>query len=234
MGASVLVVEDEPAIQELIAINLTMAGYNVLRADDCEAAQRLLHESTPSLVIVDWMLPDKSGIALIRILRADRATRELPVVMITARSSEQDKVLALESGADDFITKPFSPREMLARIHSILRRLAPQTISNPVEIDGLRIDPIRHQVTASNQPVILSPTEFRLLHFLMSQPDRVHSRSHLLDKVWGINAFLDERTVDAHVGRLRSALEDTGYHANIETVRGVGYRFIRTVTTVRS
>jgi two-component system phosphate regulon response regulator PhoB len=234
MNASILVVEDEPAIQELIAVNLTRAGYNVLRAGDSETAQRLLQESMPSLAIVDWMLPGKSGIALIRILRAEPATRDLPVIMMTARSDEHDKVLALESGADDYITKPFSPREMLARVHAMLRRLAPQATSNPIEIGGLYIDPVKYRVTAGNQPVTLSPTEFRLLHFLMSHPERVHTRSNLLDKVWGMNAFLDERTVDAHVGRLRGALEDTGYHANIETVRGVGYRFIKSATSVSS
>lgn len=225
MSASILVVEDEPAIQELIAVNLTRAGYKVLRAGDSETAQRLLQESMPALIILDWMLPGKSGIALIRILRAEPATRDLPVIMMTARSGEQDKVLALESGADDYITKPFSPREMLARVHAMLRRLVPHAASKPIESGGLLIDPARHRVIAANQSVALSPTEFRLLYFLMSHPERVHSRSHLLDKVWGINAFLDERTVDAHVARLRSALESGGYHVSIETVRGVGYRF---------
>lgn len=225
MNASILVVEDEPAIQELIAVNLSRAGYKVMRADDSETAQRLLKETMPALVLLDWMLPGKTGIALIRILRADAATRDLPVIMMTARSGEQDKVLALESGADDYITKPFSPREMLARVHAMLRRLAPQATAKLIESGGLLIDPARHRVMAANQSVDLSPTEFRLLHFLMSHPERVHSRSHLLDKVWGINVFLDERTVDAHVARLRSALEDGGYHVNIETVRGVGYRF---------
>lgn len=234
MGASILVVEDEPAIQELIEVNLTRAGYSVLLAGDSETAQRLLRESMPALAIVDWMMPGKSGIDLIRILRADPATRALPVVMLTARSSEQDKILALEIGADDYITKPFSPREMLARVHSILRRLAPQATSAAVEISGLRIDPVKYRVTAGDQPVSLSPTEFRLLHFLMSHPERVHSRSYLLDQVWGMNAVLDERTVDAHVGRLRDALEETGHHASIETVRGMGYRFIRPATLLAS
>ena len=224
-----MVVEDEPAIQELIAINLTMAGYNVLRAGDSETAQILLQKSLPTMVIVDWMLPGKTGIALLRMLRASPTTRDLPVIMLTARSDEHDKVLALESGADDYITKPFSPREMLARIHTILRRLAPQSKSSSVEVGGLCIDPVKHRVTAADRPVALSPTEFRLLHFLMSHPERAHSRPHLLDKVWGINSFLDERTVDAHVGRLRDALEETGCHLNIETVRGVGYRFLKSV-----
>jgi len=232
MKASILVVEDEPAIQELIAVNLVRAGYNVLRAGDSETAQRLLHVSMPSLAIVDWMLPGKSGIALIRILRAEPATRDLPIIMMTARSDEHDKVLALESGADDYITKPFSPREMLARVHAILRRLAPEAASASIEIGSLLINPVNYCVTAKDRQVTLSPTEFRLLHFLMSHPERVHSRSHLLDKVWGVNAFLDERTVDAHIARLRGALEDYGCHLNIETVRGVGYRFIKSAAAV--
>lgn len=231
MSITILVVEDESAIQELIVVNLSRAGYNVLRAGDCETAQRLIHANMPALVILDWMLPGKSGIALVRILRSDPATRDLPVIMLTARSAEQDKVLALESGADDYITKPFSPREMLARIHTILRRLAPQADAKVIEIGGLQIDAEMYRVTAGNQPVTLSPTEFRLLHFLMCHPERVHSRSHLLDNVWGTNAFLDERTVDAHVARLRGALEETGCHVNIETVRGVGYRFIRSAAS---
>ena len=234
MGASIVVVEDEPAIQELIAVNLQRAGYDVLRADNSETAWSLIRESLPAMAIVDWMLPGKSGIALIRMLRADPATCDLPVIMLTARSDEHDKVLALESGADDYITKPFSPREMLARIHTILRRLAPKATSNPIDIGGLCIDPVKYQVTATDRQVPLSPTEFRLLHFLMSHPDRVHTRPNLLDHVWGVNAFIDERTVDVHVGRLRDALEDSGHHINIETVRGVGYRFIKPAAQVIS
>jgi len=227
-----MVVEDEWAIQELIAVNLTMAGYDVLRANDSEAAELLLRESLPALVILDWMLPGKTGISMLRMLRGSQATRDLPVIMLTARSDEHDKVLALESGADDYITKPFSPREMIARIHTVLRRLAPQSSDRPVEIGNLRIDPGKYRVTAGSKAVALSPTEFRLLHFLMSYPERVHSRSNLLDKVWGMNSFIDERTVDTHVGRLRDALEDTGCHLNIETVRGVGYRFISAAPSV--
>ena len=226
MGASILVVEDEPAIQDLIALQLTMAGYNVLRADDAEAAQHILRETLPDLVMVDWMLPGQSGIALIRSLRAALLTRDLPLIMMTARSSEQDKVFALESGADDYITKPFNSREMIARVYAVLRRRAPQSTANKIGLGGLRIAPEAHRVTAGERKINLSPTEFRLLHFLMSHPERVHSRALLLDKVWGTNAFLEERTVDAHVGRLRNALEPTGHHDSIETVRGVGYRFV--------
>lgn len=230
MVVSILVVEDEPAIRELISINLTRAGYKALRAGDSETAQRLLRELKPALAIVGWVLPGKSGLALVRILRADPATRSLPVIMLTARPDEHDKVLALESGADDCITKPFSPREMLARVRAILRRLPPHATSSPIEIGGLHVDPVRRRATTGHQPITLSQTEFRLLHFLASHPERVHTRPHLLDKVWGINAFIDERTVDAHIGRLRVALGDAGCHVNIETVRGVGYRFIKAAT----
>jgi two-component system phosphate regulon response regulator PhoB len=225
MSTSIVVVEDEPAVQELIAFNLQRAGYDVLCACDCEHGWDIIRASAPAMVIADWMLPGKSGISLIRMLRADPVTRELPVIMLTARACEHDKVLALENGADDYITKPFSPRELLARIHAILRRAGPASTANPIEIDGLCIDPVKYRVTATDRPVTLSPTEFRLLHFLMSHPDRVHTRPKLLDHVWGVNAFIDERTVDVHVGRLRDALELSGHHTNIETVRGVGYRF---------
>jgi len=229
MGAgsvSILVVEDEPAIQELIAIHLKKSGYNVLRAIDAEAAQRLLHESLPDLIMVDWMLPGLSGIALLRFLRAAKKTRDLPIIMMTARSAEQDIVFALECGADDYITKPFNVREMVARVDAVLRRKAPHTASRTIGLAGLRIDPDANRVTAGEREIVLSPTEFRLLHFMMSHPQRIHSRAQLLDKVWGLNEYLQERTVDAHVGRLRNALEATGHHVSIETVRGIGYRFI--------
>jgi two-component system phosphate regulon response regulator PhoB len=234
MSASIVVVEDEAAIQELIAVNLQRAGYEVLRAGDCDCAWGLIRDFSPALAIVDWMLPGKSGIALVRMLRADAVTCDLPVIMLTARACEHDKVLALESGADDYVTKPFSPRELLARVHAVLRRAKPAATANPIEIGGLCIDPIRYRVTATDRMVTLSPTEFRLLHFLMSHPDRVHTRPKLLDHVWGVNAFIDERTVDVHVGRLRDALENSGHHTHIETVRGVGYRFTRPNTRISS
>lgn len=226
MSALVLVVEDEPAIQELIAVTLANAGYNVMRANDAEAAQLMMREIQPDLVMIDWMLPEQSGISLVRLLRADSRTRNLPLIMLTARSAEQDKVLALESGADDYITKPFSPREMIARIYAVLRRRSPHVITDTIVLGGIRIDPSTHRVTASARQIDLSPTEFRLLHFFMAQPERVHSRAQLLDKVWNMNTFLEERTVDAHVGRLRNALETAGHQASIETVRGLGYRFV--------
>ncbi len=226
MSAVILVVEDEFAIQELIAVTLGMAGYDVLRASDTEAAQQVMRATQPDLIMIDWMLPGQSGISLVRQLRMDARTRNLPMIMLTARAAEQDAVLALESGADDYMTKPFSPREMIARVHAVLRRRSPHTIFDQVTLGDLRIDPSVHRVMAGDREIILSPTEFRLLYFFMTQPERVHSRAQLLDKVWNVNVFLDERTVDAHVGRLRNALEATGHHASVETVRGLGYRFV--------
>lgn len=225
MSAVILVVEDEPAIQELIAVTLTIAGYQVLRASDTEAAQKIMLEVQPDLVLVDWMMPGQSGIVLIRTLRSDARTRHIAVIMLTARSADQDAVLALESGADDYITKPFSPREMVARIYAVLRRRSPHVTTDLITLGQLRLDPATHSVTASGLQVELSPTEFRLLHYFMAQPKRVHSRAHLLNQVWSVNSFLEERTVDAHIRRLRNALEASGQQACIETVRGLGYRF---------
>jgi two-component system phosphate regulon response regulator PhoB len=224
MPANILLVEDEPAIQELIAANLTRSGHHVVRASDAETAQRLLRDALPDLVLLDWMLPGMSGIELARRLRSEERTRFIPIIMLTARGEEQDKVLGLEIGADDYITKPFSPRELVARIKAVLRRRSPQATEDPVEVGGLRLDPATHRVSASDQAITLGPTEFRLLHFLMTHPERVHSRPQLLDQVWGDHVFVEERTVDVHIRRLRSALEASGHHALIQTVRGSGYR----------
>ena len=224
MPATILLVEDETAIQELIAANLTRAGHHVVRAPDAETALRLLRDALPDLVLLDWMLPGLPGIELARRLRADDRTRTIPIIMLTARGEEQDKVLGLEIGADDYITKPFSPRELVARIKAVLRRRSPQTTEDPVEVGGLRLDPATHRVSAGEMAIGLGPTEFRLLHFLMTHPERVHSRPQLLDQVWGDHVFVEERTVDVHIRRLRSALETSGHDALIQTVRGSGYR----------
>ncbi|HWU84438.1 MAG TPA: phosphate regulon transcriptional regulator PhoB [Rhodocyclaceae bacterium] len=224
MAANILLVEDEPAIQTLIATNLQRAGHTVLASGDAEHAQRLVHEALPDLILLDWMLPGMSGVDFARRLRADERTREVPIIMLTARTEERDKVLGLETGADDYITKPFSPRELVARIKAVLRRRAPQVTEDVVEIGGLRLDPVTHRVTAAGVPISLGPTEFRLLHYLMTHPERVHSRTQLLDGVWGDHVFVEERTVDVHVRRLRSALEPSGTDALIQTVRGAGYR----------
>ena len=224
MTAQILVVEDEPAIQELIAINLVRAGYRVVQAADAEAAQRQVHLVLPDLVLLDWMLPGISGIEWARRLRAEERTRAIPIIMLTARAGEPDKITGLDSGADDYITKPFSPRELLARINAVLRRRSPQATADAVQIAGLRLEPATHRVSADGREINLGPTEFRLLHFFMTHTDYVHSRSQLLDKVWGDHVFVEERTVDVHIRRLRAALEVSGHDSLIQTVRGNGYR----------
>lgn len=225
MPANILLVEDEPAIQELIAFNLEMAGHHVLRADSVEQGMSLVKNALPDLVLLDWMLPGASGIDFTRRLRSDERTKTVPIIMLTARSEEPDKIVGLESGADDYITKPFSPRELVARIKAVLRRRAPQMTDDVVSVNGLRLDPATHRVVADDKPLDLGPTEFRLLHFFMTHPERVHSRSQLLDQVWGDHVFVEERTVDVHIRRLRSALEPSNHADLIQTVRGSGYRF---------
>jgi len=225
MAATILLVEDEPAIQELVAFNLQHAGHLVVRAGDAEQAMSVVRRALPDVVRLDWMLPGASGVELARRLRADPRTRSIPIIILTARAEEGDKVLGLEAGADDYVTKPFSPRELAARIKAVLRRRAPQMTDDLVEAGGLRLDPQTHRVTGKEQSLSLGPTEFRLLHFLMTHPERVHTRSHLLDQVWGDHVFVEERTVDVHIRRLRAALEPTGLDALVQTVRGAGYRF---------
>lgn len=224
MPATILVVEDEPAIQSLIEVNLRRAGHVVQLASDAETARRLVQDALPDLVLLDWMLPGMSGVDFARLLRSDARTRMLPVIMLTARAEERDKIEALELGADDYVTKPFSPRELMARIKAVLRRHAPQVTEDVVELGGLRLDPSTHRITAGGADVTLGPTEFRLLHYLMTHPERVHSRTQLLDQVWGDHVFVEERTVDVHIRRLRAALEPGGHDALIQTVRGSGYR----------
>jgi two-component system phosphate regulon response regulator PhoB len=226
MSAHILVVEAEPAMQQLIGLNLSRAGHRATCVRDAEAALELIGRELPEMVLLEWDLPGQDGIALIRHLRAHPAARDLPLIMVSARNAEQDKILALESGADDYITKPFGPREMIARIHALLRRRAPHAAADTVQMAGLRLDPSTHRVTVGARQLALGRIEFRLLNFLMHHPERVHTRSQLLDKVWGSHVYLDERTVDAHVGRLRSALQPSGHQEHIETVRGSGYRFV--------
>jgi two-component system phosphate regulon response regulator PhoB len=221
---TILTVEDEPAILELLRVNLADAGYTVREAADAETAQAILRESLPDLVLLDWMLPGLSGLALAKQLRADARTRGLPIIMVTARGDEADKVAGLEAWVDDYVTKPFSPRELRARIKSVLRRRAPEAAQEPLEAGTLRLDPVTHRVTSGERPVQLGPTEFRLLRFLIARPERVHSRAQLLDQVWGDQVYIEERTVDVHIRRLRLALEPHGQEGLIETVRGAGYR----------
>ena len=224
MPATVMVVEDEPAIQELIAFNLKQAGHFVMAAPSAEQASRMIKETLPDLILLDWMLPGMSGIEFARKIKGDSYTKAIPVIMLTARGEEQDKVKGLETGADDYVTKPFSPRELNARIKAVLRRRAPQMTDELVEVAGLALDPLTHRVTGHSAPVTLGPTEFRLLHFFMTHPERVHSRSQLLDSVWGNQAYVEERTVDVHIRRLRRALEPTRHDALVQTIRGAGYR----------
>ncbi|NLD69671.1 MAG: phosphate regulon transcriptional regulatory protein PhoB [Limnobacter sp.] len=226
MPASILVVEDEPAIRELLELNLRHAGYVATSADSAEAARVQLETAVPDLLILDWMLPGQSGVDFARSLRAEARTRELPIMMLTARAQEGDKLQGFDVGADDYVTKPFSPRELLARVRALLRRAAPETGDAPIEIAGLRLEPETFRVYANGELLSLSPTEFRLLHCFMQQPDRVMSRSRLLDNVWGDRVYIEERTVDVHIRRLRLALEPAGLARLIETVRGGGYRFL--------
>jgi two-component system phosphate regulon response regulator PhoB len=224
-GKQILVVEDERPIREMIAFGLRRAGFEVREAEDCRSARSQLADRRPDLLLVDWMLPDMSGLELTRELKRDRETRELPVIMLTARADEPDKVSGLEGGADDYVTKPFSPRELVARIHAVLRRAAPAGGEETVEHDGLRLEQASHRVMAGERSVPLGPTEYRMLEFLMTHPERVYSREQLLDRVWGGNVYVEERTIDVHIRRLRKALEEFGYDRLIQTVRGAGYRF---------
>ncbi|RZS58083.1 phosphate regulon transcriptional regulator PhoB [Sphaerotilus mobilis] len=228
----VLVVEDEAAIAELVAINLRHAGYEVTLAASAEQAQAAVDAVLPDVALLDWMLPGQSGVSLARSWRASARTRELPIILLTARAEEADKVLGLDAGADDYLTKPFSPGELLARIRAVLRRRLPEALDSAVEVGALRLDPSTRRVTGmAGQEIKVGPTEFRLLHFFMTHPERVHSRAQLLDRVWGDHVFIEERTVDVHVKRLREALAPAQCAQMVETVRGAGYRLTRAVAT---
>ncbi|MDO8263233.1 MAG: phosphate regulon transcriptional regulator PhoB [Gallionella sp.] len=225
MSAKILIVEDEPAIQELLVFNVMQAGFQALRAEDADSAWRQIRDHVPDLILLDWMLPGTSGVALAKQLRADARTRDVPIIMLTARGDERDKISGLESGADDYMTKPFSPRELMARIRAVLRRHVPQMPDEVVVAGGLELSPSKHRASAKGSILELGPTEFRLLHFFMTHAERVHSRTQLLDQVWGTQVFVEERTVDVHIRRLRAALEPAGMDNLIQTVRGSGYRF---------
>jgi two-component system phosphate regulon response regulator PhoB len=226
MAANILIVEDEPAVQELLKASLSRGGFKVEVSSDAAAARAAIRDALPDLVIVDWMMPGESGISLARALREDRRTRDLPIIMLTARAAEADKVSGLETGADDYITKPFSPRELVARVNALLRRRAPEHADRLLAAGTLVLDPAAHSVTAAGRTVNLGPTEFNLLKFLMAHPGRVHSRKQLLDQVWGDHVFIEERTVDVQIRRLRVALGDGGENL-IQTVRGAGYKLAK-------
>ncbi len=221
----ILVVEDERPIREMIAFGLRRAGFEVREAADAQSGRAEVANKRPDLLLVDWMLPDTSGLEFTRALKRDRETRELPVIMLTARAEEGDKVAGLEGGADDYITKPFSPRELLARINAVLRRTVPVEGTERIDVEGLVLDQSSQRVSSGERTVALGPTEYRMLAFFMTHPERVYTREQLLDRVWGGNVYVEERTIDVHIRRLRKALEEYGYDRLIQTVRGSGYRF---------
>ena len=225
MGANILVVEDDPGIQALLRANLVQAGYTVNIADDAEQAHVMVHGTLPDMLLVDWMLPGMSGIDFARLLRHEDRTRQTPIIILTARDDERDCITGFEAGADDYVVKPFSPRELLARISAVLRRSAPEAGEQSIDIGGLRLDPAARSVSAAGNDLFLGPTEFRLLHFMMTHANRVYNRTQLLEKIWGADFKGDERTVDVHIRRLRVALQPTGYVDWVRTVRGSGYSF---------
>jgi two-component system phosphate regulon response regulator PhoB len=224
-GKQILVVEDEQPIREMIAFSLRRAGFVVREAGSCREAREQLADKRPDLVLLDWMLPDISGLELAKLLKRDKDTRELPIILLTARAEESDKVAGLEGGADDYMTKPFSPRELVARINAVLRRVDVGGGGDRIECEGLTLDRASHRVTAGDRTVALGPTEYRMLEFFMTHPERVYSREQLLDRIWGGNVYVEERTIDVHIRRLRKALEEHGREHLVQTVRGAGYRF---------
>lgn len=221
----VLIVEDEAPIREMIAFHLARAGYDTLEAEDCRRARELLADERPEVALIDWMLPDMSGLELTRMLKRDGAHEDIAVIMLTAKAEEGDKIAGLGGGADDYVTKPFSPRELIARIEAVLRRTGPAGDEGTLRSGVIELDAAGHRVRVDGQQVRLGPTEFRLLKFLMTHPERVYSRAQLLDRVWGANVYVEERTVDVHVRRLRKAISRKGAERYIQTVRGAGYRF---------
>lgn len=225
MSKRVLVVEDEAPIREMLCFMLEQRGYEPVEAADFSEAVALVKEPYPELILLDWMIPGGSGIQFIKLMKQEELTRNIPIVMLTARGEEEDKVRGLEVGADDYITKPFSPKELTARIKAVMRRSAPTATEEVIDVQGLRLDPVSHRVTANDLPLEMGPTEFRLLHFFMTHPERVYSREQLLNNVWGTNVYVEDRTVDVHIRRLRKAMAVTGHEVLIQTVRGAGYRF---------
>ncbi|GAC1035881.1 phosphate regulon transcriptional regulator PhoB [Pseudomonas oryzihabitans] len=223
-GKSILIVDDEAPIREMIAVALEMAGYECLEADNSKDAHALIVDRKPDLILLDWMLPGTSGLELARRLKRDELTDAIPIIMLTAKGDEDNKVQGLETGADDYITKPFSPRELVARLKAVLRRTGHLENDGPLEVNGLILDPISHRVTIDGSPAEMGPTEYRLLQFFMTHQERAYTRGQLLDQVWGGNVYVEERTVDVHIRRLRKALGET-YENLVQTVRGTGYRF---------
>lgn len=218
-------VEDEAPIREMLCFVLEQKGYQAIEAEDYDTALEKMCEPYPELILMDWMLPGGSGINLIKHLKRDELTRQIPVVMLTARGEEEDKVRGLEVGADDYITKPFSPKELMARLKAVMRRVSPTALDDVIDVQGLKLDPVSHRVTSGDEPLEMGPTEFKMLHFFMTHQERVYSREQLLNNVWGTNVYVEDRTVDVHIRRLRKALESGGHDKMVQTVRGAGYRF---------
>ena len=227
--ATVLIVDDESAIRDMVSVALEVAGYRCLQADNARNAHALIIDESPDLVLLDWMMPETSGLELLRRLRRDELTAKVPVIMLTAKAEEDNMIQGLDSGADDYMNKPFSPRELIARIKSILRRQETAVQEDPIQVEGLLFNPVSHHVSINGQSLAMGPTEFRLLSFFLSHQDRVYSRDQILDHVWGGNVYMDERTVDVHIRRLRKALSIDGHERFIQTVRGAGYRFSQTL-----
>ncbi|MFC3394749.1 phosphate response regulator transcription factor PhoB [Brenneria rubrifaciens] len=225
MARRILVVEDEAPIREMVCFVLEQNGYQPVEAEDYDNAVKMLSEPFPELVLLDWMLPGGSGLQFIKHMKREALTREIPVMMLTARGEEEDRVRGLEVGADDYITKPFSPKELVARIKAVMRRISPMAVEDVIEMRGLSLDPSSHRVTTEEHALDMGPTEFKLLHFFMTHPERVYSREQLLNHVWGTNVYVEDRTVDVHIRRLRKALETSGHEKMVQTVRGTGYRF---------
>ncbi|TKF20900.1 phosphate regulon transcriptional regulatory protein PhoB [Vibrio genomosp. F6] len=225
MSRRILVVEDEAPIREMLCFVLEQKGYQAIEAEDYDTAVNKLCEPFPDLVLLDWMLPGGSGINFIKHMKREELTRNIPVVMLTARGEEEDKVRGLEVGADDYITKPFSPKELVARLKAVIRRVTPTALEDVINVQGLKLDPVSHRVTANEEPLDMGPTEFKMLHFFMTHQERVYSREQLLNNVWGTNVYVEDRTVDVHIRRLRKALEQGGHDKLVQTVRGAGYRF---------
>lgn len=221
----ILIVDDEAAIREMIAIALEMAGFECLEAEDALSAHHIIVDERPALVLLDWMLPAMSGIELARRLKREENTREIPIIMLTARGDEDNKIQGLDAGADDYMTKPFSTRELISRIKAVLRRTSSLHDENMIEIEGLKLDPVSHRILANGESVEMGPTEFRLLAFFMTHTERAYTRSQVLDHVWGGNVYVEDRTIDVHIRRLRKALEPFGFDRFVQTVRGTGYRF---------
>ncbi|NDL64967.1 MULTISPECIES: phosphate response regulator transcription factor PhoB [Enterobacterales] len=225
MAKRILVVEDEAPIREMVCFVLEQNGFQPIEAEDYGTAVSRMAEPYPDLVLLDWMLPGGSGIQFIKHMKREVLTRDIPVMMLTARGEEEDRVRGLEVGADDYITKPFSPKELLARIKAVMRRISPMAVEDKIELQGLSLDPSSHRVTSNELALEMGPTEFKLLHFFMTHPERVYSREQLLNHVWGTNVYVEDRTVDVHIRRLRKALETGGHDRMVQTVRGTGYRF---------